>query len=100
MPTSDDAIVASQETRYLALVPLKILNERGQLPSSIRVRRHEVFSLDGGEGLDVSRLLAQKAIRLMLPGEAYPEPIDSPADKRRALRARRATVRPGQRRTI
>ena len=88
-----------QEILYLALRPLLIPNGPGQVPSSIRVRVNEVFSLDGTEGIKVDHLLRIHAVRLVEPGEELPDPINSARDKRRTARQQREARRPGQRRT-
>ena len=51
------------ETYYIANRNLLIPNGPGTLPSSTRVSKDDVFSLDGTEPIDVALLLQQGAIK-------------------------------------
>ena len=48
---------------YIALKKLLIPQGPGQVPSSLRVYVHDVFSFDGDEPIDINRLLRSQAIQ-------------------------------------
>jgi hypothetical protein len=86
-----------QETWYLALHRLKILNAPGTVPSSVTVEVGQRVALDGTEPIDVDRLLRQGALRLYGGTPDEDAFIQSMVEQRAAERAKAAT-RPSRQR--
>jgi len=86
--STDQSILPTEDTWYVALRKLHIPNSPGATPSSLRILKGQRFQLDGDEAVDIEELVRMRVAKIYEEADASWAEVEM-AEARKPKRRRR-----------